>query len=77
MLVSEHAAKKFCKNGLKVTDLRQAQATFGYGTPSDICASTRNMPFQITVEGITPKDWNAVDERCRMIWHVRECERTS
>ena len=61
-----------------LTDLRRDESdesiAFNINGRGDICAEEENIPFQFTDDGPVT-DWSNMDERCLLIWHVRECKR--
>jgi hypothetical protein len=58
-----------------VSDLQHPDLDPITSTIEDICVTDGNTPFRPTADGLVP-DWRpSMDERCRMIWHVRECKR--
>ncbi len=59
---------------LKSTDMASAQPDSIKATKTDICSLAENMPLEPKEGVLVPSDYNGIDNRCVLIWHVRECE---
>lgn len=61
-------------HSLNPTNMASTQPGLLRAGQSDICSFEENMPLEIKDGLLVPSDYNGIDDRCVLIWHVRECK---